>query len=150
MSITAAVHNGMSARTALRIWGEVLAREKRLIPEGWGWPGASIEARLMKYRAGTTEPGCRPFLTSPEAAVDRLNSDMAIAEWVAAILRDAPPKSRITARLYWANNKAWAVIAEQLSGDEPTTARDVELMCNAVIERVRRAMKKIPIQMEAA
>lgn len=151
MNITAAVHNGMSPWTALRIWGEVLARDKRIIPDGWGWPGASIEARLMRYGAGAGEPGRRPFLTGPEAAGDRLNADRAIASWVASILSGIEDqKVRVFAHLYWVNNKCWVDIAAQLSEDETTTPKEVERMRNAVIERVRRAMKKIPIQMEAA
>lgn len=158
MSIAEAVRSGISAKRCLEIWGDVIMRHKQALPPEFGWPSMSIEKRLMAYGHGAKESTALtvdsrgdPVLTRPEAAVDGLLSDRAIAEWVGAILRDAKPAHYVYARLRWVQGKCWADIAEQMNGiEKPISVRDVECMHEAVTMRIKRALLPFRLAKAAA
>lgn len=154
MGVTEAARNGMGAKTALRIWGEIVQRNQGIYPQGWGWPSMSIEGRLKAYGPQGAKEGTAlavdsngdPVLTRPEEAVDRLHSDLAIAAWVAGILKDASPPHRIYATLNYVKGWCWADIAERLETDHD----GVEAMNEAIKARVRRALRALLPVVQAA
>ena len=158
MSIHEAARNGMGARRALEIWGEVVMRHTQTLPESFGWPSMGIEKRLMVYGHGAKESTAitvdnkgYPVLTAPEAAVDGLQSDRAVAHWVASILAGASAQHRIFARLQYVNGKCWADIAQQMSGtDEAINVAAVEAMYRAVKARIQRALSVLRQDLQAA
>lgn len=133
---------GIKAKHCLEIWGYIRSFG-RSEPEGWGYPGATIEARLMSQGAGAREPGRSPELTGPEMSVDGLARDENIAIWVDSILADMPMQVRVMAHLHWRAGKRWKEIAEQMSKTEETTPEDVERYYMRVMDHVKRGLKKL-------
>lgn len=143
MTMASIAVEGIGPTTCLRIWGEMRCRSRRMLPEGWGWPGATIEWRLREYGHGAKEPGRSTDLTAPEQAVEDLHNDNTIAHWTVGVLSECTPAQRIAAHLRYVNGKCYADIAEQMSEDAPTTHEDVERMLDAVKVRMRRALRHL-------
>lgn len=132
MGIAAAVQAGIGTKAALSVWGAVVER-RGLYPEGFGWPSVSVEWRAMK--GGSRSSGTS--LTGPEQAVENLEEDRAIAQWVHSILEKAPETHRQYALLRHARGKTWEAIAEALQLKKDS----VQAMDVAVRMRIGRALK---------
>jgi len=141
----AAIRDGetISPHAILRTWGSVLQRSGNILPENFGWPGATIEARLREFGHGAKEPGRNPELTAPERAVEDLSTSRAIAAWADPIIRSCSYQQRLVARLVYVRELTWDEAAQRMTDAEEGVAVDkdeIEGMLRALKDRLRRAI----------
>jgi hypothetical protein len=141
---------GIGPTTCLRIWGEARERNQGMLPEAWGWPGCGIEYRLKHFGHGAKEPGKQPELTSPESALESLESFRAIAEWTDQMLRDLTPQQRIALHLRYVRGKCYQDIAKQMTEGDEVTADQVGKWLEAGKLRIKRALAAISPKDRAA